>query len=65
MPMSKMTNIHDYLEAIGAQPPPIDEKSLAEAKRNMIMCDSIEEAVNAIVLLDKADEILAKVKEAK
>lgn len=53
--MSKMTNIHNYLEAIGAEPPPIDEKELAEAKKNMLMCDSIEKTVDTIVLLDAAD----------
>jgi hypothetical protein len=57
--MSKMTNIHDYLEAIGAEPPPVDPKALAEAKNNMIMCDSIEEAVDALTLLDAADDILS------
>ncbi len=51
----KMCNIHDYLEAIGAEPPPIDKKELAEAKANMIMCDSIEEAVDVLELLDAAD----------
>jgi len=50
-----MTNIHDYLEAIGAEPPPIDEKELADAKKNMIMCDSIEEAVDTLQLLDSAE----------
>lgn len=58
--MSKMTNIHDYLEAIGAEPPPIDEKALAEAKKNMIMCDSIEEAVDTLKLLDAADDVLSQ-----
>ncbi len=63
--IDKMLNIHDYLDAIGAEPPPVDEKELAEAKRNMIICDSIEEAVDAIVLLDQADEIASKAKEGK
>jgi hypothetical protein len=58
----KMCNIHDYLEAIGAEPPPIDEKALAEAKANMIMCDSIEEVVDTLQLLDAADDALAKLK---
>lgn len=56
----KYTNIHDYLDMIGAKPPPIDEKSLAEAKENMIMCDSIEEVADTLSLLDAADDILAK-----
>jgi len=51
-----MCNIHDYLDAIGAEPPPIDEKELAEAKANMIMCDSIEEVADTLQLLDAADE---------
>lgn len=55
--MSKATNIHDYLEMIGAQPPPIDEKALAEAKKNMIVCDSFEEVVDTLHLLDSAEEI--------
>jgi hypothetical protein len=55
----KMLNIHDYLEAIGAEPPPVDKKELAEAKKAMIMCDSIEEAVEVIVKMD--DNALAKV----
>jgi hypothetical protein len=50
-----MTNIHDYLEAIGAEPPPIDAKVLAEAKSKMIMCDSIEEAVEVLVRLDSEE----------
>jgi predicted O-methyltransferase YrrM len=54
---SKMANIHDYLEAIGAEPPPIDEKSLAEAKENMIKCDTFEEAVDILQLLDAADDV--------
>ena len=49
----KMTNIHDYLESIGAEPPPIDEKSLADAKAKIIWCDSIEEAVEN---LDKSHD---------
>ncbi len=57
MSMSKMTNIHDYLEAIGAEPPPIDEKELAEAKRAMIMCNSIEEAVELIEEIDRWEEV--------
>jgi hypothetical protein len=59
---SKMCNIHDYLETIGAEPPPIDEKTLAEAKVNMIMCDTYEEVVDTLKLLDAADDALAKVK---
>ena len=51
----KMTNIHDYLYAIGAKPPPIDEKKLSEAKKNMIIVHSIEEAVEALETLDTLD----------
>lgn len=49
----KMTNIHDYLEAIGAEPPTVDEQKLAEAKASVIWVDSIEEAVNVIERLDE------------
>jgi hypothetical protein len=51
-------NIHDYLEAIGANPPPIDERELAEAKANMIMVESIGEVVQVLQLLDEADEAM-------
>ena len=57
---SKMANIHDYLEAIGAEPPPIDEKELAEAKKGMIICDTIEEVVEVLDLLDAAEDIKDK-----
>lgn len=50
------TNIHDYLESIGAEPPPVDQKSLAEAKASMIMCDSFEEVVDVLQLLDAAED---------
>jgi hypothetical protein len=53
---SKMTNIHDYLDAIGAEPPPVDPEKLAEAKKNMIMCDTFEEVVETLQLLDAAEE---------
>jgi hypothetical protein len=56
MKNQKMTNIHDYLDAVGAKPPPIDEKKLAEAKKNMIMCDTFEEVVDTLQLLDAADD---------
>ena len=49
---SKMTNIHDYLEAIGAEPPPVDPKELAAAQANVIWVDSIEQAVEVITRLD-------------
>ncbi len=52
-----MTNIHDYLEAIGAEPPPIDEKVLAEAKQEIIMCNSIEEAVDVLEGLDFIENV--------
>lgn len=54
--MAKHTNIHDYLDMIGAEPPPVDEALVAQAKKEMIMCDSIEEAVETIVLLDAAED---------
>jgi len=47
-----MTNIHDYLERIGAEPPSVDAKSLEEAKKAIIWVDSIEEAVKKIAELD-------------
>ncbi len=52
-----MTNIHDYLEAIGAEPPPVDPKKLSEAKASMIMCNSIEEAVEVIEEIDRWEEV--------
>ena len=54
---AKYCNIHDYLDMIGAEPPPIDAKAVEFAKATMIMCDSIEEAVDTLQLLDAADEI--------
>ena len=53
----KYTNIHDYLEMIGAEPPPIDEKALSKAKKEMIQCDSIEDVADTLELLDQADAI--------
>jgi len=52
-----MTNIHDYLESIGAEPPPIDEKELSKAKSNMIMCDSFEEVVDTLQLLEALENL--------
>jgi hypothetical protein len=54
------TNIHDYLDAIGAKPPPIDQRQLAEAKASMIICDTFEEVVDTLQLLDAADDALAR-----
>jgi hypothetical protein len=53
MSTPKYTNIHDYLEMIGAEPPEVSEQVLQDAYENMIICFSIEEAVEA---LDKLDE---------
>ncbi len=47
------TNIHDYLDQIGAEPPPIDSEKLKEAYDSMIKVNSIEEAVEEIVKLDE------------
>jgi hypothetical protein len=60
----KMCNIHDYLEAIRAEPPPIDEKALADAKANMIVCGTFEEVVDTLQLLDEADDAKEKKKES-
>jgi len=54
----KWTNIHDYLEMIGAEPPPVDSEALAEAKKHMVMCDSFEEVVDTLELLDAAEDVI-------
>ncbi len=51
--LQSRTNIHDYLEKIGAEPPPVDAEELAKAKASVIWVNSIEEAVEAIVKMDK------------
>ncbi len=53
---SKMCNIHDYLEAIGAEPPPVDEKKVAEIKKEMIICNSFEEVADVLEGLDFIDK---------
>jgi hypothetical protein len=54
--MIHKTNAHDYLDSIGAEPPPVDQASLDEAKKKMIIVHSIEEAVDVIVELDSEEE---------
>lgn len=47
------TNIHDYLDRIGAEPPPVDAN---EARKSIIWCNSVEEAAEVIFKLDEAVE---------
>lgn len=57
----KMTNIHDYLEAIGAEPPPVDEKVLAEAKAKIIWVSTADvEKIAALVWQWRCEDRLTK-----
>ena len=47
--MSEQTNIHDYLDRIGAKPPDVPAEDLKKATANMIVVGSVEEAAELII----------------
>lgn len=56
--LKSRTNIHDYLDRIGAKPPLIDVEVVNEAKKHIIWCNSIEDAVEIIVNMDEEIKLL-------
>jgi hypothetical protein len=45
----KEVNLHDYIERFNIPAPEVDPVSLAEAMKNVIWVNSIEEAVDVIM----------------